>query len=127
MKTDTQTVRLPVHVKEYFKKHGVNIRTILEQKYYEMKSNEVPELLKEKEKALQRVAQIDSIVPHLQASFNENNNKLDKLCYEFLEHRDIDNLDSLNKNWINSRCKKENMSVDMFIKRCREIKEKKGR
>jgi hypothetical protein len=66
------SIRLNSEIKEYFKIRNINLREIIEQKYYEMKKNEIPELLKEKEKLQQRVLQIDEIVIQFE---NENNEK----------------------------------------------------
>ena len=62
VKTTTWNIRLPPHIKEYFQEKGISPREILEQKYIEIKNSELPELLKEKEKLLSRVAQINEIM-----------------------------------------------------------------
>ncbi len=75
MKTSTSSVRLSVDIRDYFKKKGINLRDILEDKYYEMKQNELPELLNEKAELEKRVLQIEDIVTHLE---QENNKKVQK-------------------------------------------------
>jgi len=91
MVRDSWNIRIYSFIKEYYQKKGINPREILEQKYYELKNNELPELLKEKEKLQQRVAQIDEIVTQL-------NTKNDKIEVDQLT-KDYETFIQIIKNW----------------------------
>lgn len=124
IKRDTWNIRIHSFVKEYFKKKGVSPREILEEKYFEMKNNELPGLLKEKEELLKRVAQIDSIVPQLRADCATINSKLDEFCNEYINSRPIEKPDKKDLFWIKCKIKDYNLgvSVDKFLERCAELK-----
>lgn len=121
---DTWNIRIHAHVKEYFKKRSINPREILEQKYYELKKSELPELLKEKEKLLTRVAQIDTIVPQLEVNCATEISKLDTLSKTYIETgRSIEKPTSKDISWLTGRCGKEKIPVNAVLDRCRELKE----
>ena len=90
MGRDTWNIRIKPEIKEYYKINNINPREVLEQKYYEMKKNQLPELRKEKERLQMLVAQIDITVAQLEHE-NELKNKEIQIFNEKKAENEIKN------------------------------------
>ena len=92
---DTWNIRVHKHIKEYYQKNHISPRQILEEKYYELKDKELPELLKELAKAKTYVAQLEVNVAQLHSDCDTKEHVCGTILDEFKKQgRDIDNITS---------------------------------
>jgi len=93
-------------------------------------NGKIESLFKKTGVALEKTTQ--EIIIELNNRIHQNNisieyNELDVLCKQYIaDGRSIDKPLKKDLNWLNSRCKDHNISVDVFFNRCKEIRNSFG-
>jgi len=118
MKKIEWNTRVPSYVKEYFQKKNISGGKLIIEKYYEYKSHELPEKIKELEKTKEFVSQLEIEVIQLKSDRDTELTVCDSIYKQFCDvGRSICDTSSHNRFWIRCKLKDNNikMSVENFI------------
>jgi hypothetical protein len=88
---DPTSVRIKPKIKEYFQIRKINFRDIIEEKYKELRVNELPELLEERKQLIIRLEEIEKLIPKLENDAKDNIDIIDGELFQWYKsQRSID-------------------------------------